>query len=137
MRMPITEQRSRAWEVFAQTWVDTSYSPKDQDAFAQKLNATELTVSELYRIALWEVCGAFSVFTTICFVTAGMALPDWDYPDDLARKKVETWVKRPWLLSLINPLWLIGYPLSVALTMSTMFQVFRKLKALRHYSHDT
>ena len=79
--------RQKAWEIFAQAWVDTSYDEAQLEAFARELAETGLSPRELRRIAYWEVCGAFATFSAAVLVSSGMALPDWYYPEDMARKK--------------------------------------------------
>ena len=123
MTQRFTQEQEQAWIVFAQTWVDTEYDAQDRSKFVETLRSTELPAPALRRICYWEVCGAFATFSTMTFLTAGMALPDWYYPEDLAREKISKWLSRPVILSLINPFWLIGYLLSVFLMRSTMGQV--------------
>lgn len=118
--MEVSTNRQKAWEVLAQTWVDTSYDAEQRESFARELAGTGFSARELRHIAYWEVSGAFATFSTAVFATAGMALPDWYYPEDAAREKVAAWVSRPIILSLLNPFWLLGYPLSVGIMRSTM-----------------
>jgi len=109
MRPPPTEQHQVVWEVFAQFWVDTWYDNEELDQFADQLAACGFSVRELERIAYREVCGAFAIFTLAVFASFGMALPDWFFPKDQARKVVARWLARPRLLSLLNPFWIAGY----------------------------
>ena len=109
MRAPPTEQRQVVWEVLAQFWVDTSYGPEELDQFAHRLAECGFSMPELDRIATHEVCGAFAVFTLTVFASAGMALPDWHFPKDQARKLVAEWVARLRLMSYLNPFWIAGY----------------------------
>ena len=118
--MEVSPSRQKAWEVLAQTWLDTSYDAEHREAFAQALAETGLSPRDLRRIAFWDVCGAFATFSTAVFASAGMALPDWYYPDEAAREKVAKWLARPVFLSLVNPVWLVGYPLSVGIMLFTM-----------------
>jgi hypothetical protein len=115
--------QKQAWSVFAQTWVDTSYDAEDQDRFARDLASTGLSPREIRHIAYWQVCGAFATFSTVVLFTAGMALPDWFYPDDAAQEKVARWLEQPLVLSLLNPFWLAGYVLSVVLLWGTLGSV--------------
>ena len=121
--MEVSASRQKAWEVLAQTWVDTSYDADQRESFARELAETGLSARELRRIAYWEVSGAFATFSTAVLATAGMALPDWYYPEEAAREKVAAWMTRPLILSLINPFWLLGYLLSVGIMRSTMGSV--------------
>jgi hypothetical protein len=104
-----TEERQVVWEVLAQTWVDTWYEAGELDEFAERLAGCGFSLHELDRIAHHEVCGAFAIFTLAVFASAGMALPDWHFPNDQARKVVAAWLSRPRLLSLLNPFWVLGY----------------------------
>ncbi len=121
--MKTSTGRERAWEILAQTWADTSYDEIEKAAFAKGLAETGLSRRELNRIAYWEVCGAFATFSTTVFATAGMALPDYCFPKDVARESVTDWISRPLVFSLINPLWLLGYLLSLYLMRATMGSV--------------
>jgi hypothetical protein len=105
----LTEERQVVWEVLAQFWVDTWYDAGQLDQFADRLAASGFSIHELDRIAYREVCGAFATFTLATFFTAGMALPDWYFPEEAARRKVSSWLARPRIISFINPLWVGGY----------------------------
>lgn len=105
----MTEQRQIVWDVIAQFWVDTWYDAKQLEAFAERLAGCGFTLRELDRIARWEVCGAFATFTLAVFLSLGMVLPDFFFPEEEARSKVATWLARPLVLSLLNPFWIAGY----------------------------
>jgi hypothetical protein len=109
MRDSPTEERQVVWEVLAQFWVDTSYDASQLDEFADRLARCGFSIGELDRIAHREVCGAFAIFTLTVFASAGMALPDWYFAEDQARKKVAAWLSRPRLASFLNPWWVVGY----------------------------
>lgn len=106
--------------MLAQAWVDTSYDEAQLAVFRAQLAATGLSSRQLQYIAYREVCGAFALFTLAVYASAGMALPDWFYPEEDARQKVAAWLARPRLLSLLNPCWLLGYLLAIGLMRSTM-----------------
>lgn len=46
----------------------------------------------------------------------GITLPDWHFPEP--KQKVARWLHRPLLVSLINPLWLVGYALSCVIVVN-------------------
>ncbi len=104
-----TEERQIVWEVLAQFWVDTWYDAEQLDQFADRLARCGFSIPELDRIAHREVCGAFAIFTLAVFASAGMALPDWSFPKEQARKNVAAWLSRPRVLSFLNPFWVVGY----------------------------
>jgi hypothetical protein len=104
-----TEQRQVVWEILAQYWVDTWYDDEQLDRFADQLAACGLSLRVLDRIAYREVCGAFATFTLAAFLSFGMALPDYFYPEEEARRKVSSWLARPRLISILNPFWVIAY----------------------------
>src|SRR5262245_24098202 len=130
MSAPVSqmEPRAIAWAVLAQYWVDTWYDDDQLEAFASRLRQTGLTLRELDLIARRDVCGAFATFTLGVFVSAGMALPDWYYPEDEAQKKVSTWLARPRLLSWLNPFWLIGYCMALAFLGASWSTLRTKVK---------
>ncbi len=97
------------WGILAQFWVDTWYDAGQLEGFADQIVRCGVSIRELDRIAYREVCGAFATFTLVVLLSMGMALPDWLFPEDVARKKVSRWLARPLLLSLINPFWVVGY----------------------------
>lgn len=109
MSASATEERQVVWEVLAQFWVDTWYDAGELDQFADRLARCGFSIRELDRIAHYEVCGAFATFTLAVFASAGMALPDWYFPEREARQKVASWLSRPRILSLLNPFWIAGY----------------------------
>ena len=115
--------RQIAWGVLAQVWVDTSYDAAELAAFRAQLAATGLSSRELQHIAYREVCGAFALFTLAVYASAGMALPDWYYPEDDARQRVAAWLAQPRLRSLLNPFWWLGYLLAIGLMRSTLHSV--------------
>lgn len=96
------------WEVLAQCWVDTEYDAADLDAFAARLRGTGMGIEQIERVVFDEVCGAFALDTLGVYLSAGMALDPWFFPEDEARRKVQDWLDRPRWHSWINPFWWIG-----------------------------
>ncbi len=92
----------------AQFWVDTWYDDEELDRFADRLAPCGFSLEELDQIVFREVCGAFALFTVGVFLSFGMALPDWYYPEEEARQKVADWLERPRIYSLLNPFWVAG-----------------------------
>lgn len=127
--------RQIVWEVLAQFWVDTWYDAEELDAFADRLVQSNLTLSELDRIVYREVCGAFATFSLSVFFSAGMALPDWYYPEDEAREKVASWLARPKIVSFMNPFWIIGYFVARSFVQSSWFDL-RARVARRLAAHE-
>ena len=120
-------KKREAWAVLAQVWVDTDYDDAQMEAFRQQLLATGLPGSEIRRIAYHEVCGAFALFTLGVLATAGMALPDWYYPEELAQEKVAQWLARPLALLVLNPFWVAGYVIARWFMRSTLGGVLSEL----------
>jgi len=106
---PATEERQVVWEVLAQFWVDTWYDDAQLDRFADRLAGCGFSLAELDRIAYREVCGAFARLTLATFLSAGMALPDWFFPEQEARRKVSSWLARPLAFSVLDPTWIAGF----------------------------
>ncbi len=104
-----TREREVVWVTLAQFWVDTEYDSAELDRLAARIAACGFSTAELERIAFEEVCGAFAADTLFIPFGGWMAMPFHDYPEPEARTKVGRFVRRPRLLSWINPLWWIGY----------------------------
>jgi hypothetical protein len=109
MNAPPPEERQVVWGVLAQFWVDTWYDAEQLDRFADRLATCGYSIRELDRIASHEVCGAIAIFTLAVFASAGMALHDWFFPEEQARKVVSAWLARPRWQSFLNPFWVAGY----------------------------
>jgi hypothetical protein len=105
----LAEPRAIVWGVLAQFWVDTWYDSEQLDAFAERIAACDLSLQELDAIVRWDVCGGFAGFSLAVVATAGMALPDWYYPEEEAIVKIRHWLSRPKISSLLNPFWIAGY----------------------------
>ncbi|ODU46327.1 hypothetical protein [uncultured Aquimonas sp.] len=105
---PAPSPNAIVWEVLAQCWVDTEYDADQMDAFAEKLRGTGLGVEEIERIVLDEVCGAFALDTIAVYLSFGMGLDPWFFPEDEARRKVAEWLARPRWTSWLNPFWWLG-----------------------------
>lgn len=97
------------WEVLAQCWVDTEYDAAELDAFAARLHATGMDVEQIERIVFDEVCGAFALDTLGVYLSFGMALDPWFFPEDEARRKVAAWLGRPRWHAWVNPFWWLGW----------------------------
>lgn len=131
--MPASDHAAHAevWAVLAQYWVDTWYDDGQLNDFALRLSRTDLTLDEMDTVAKREVCGAFATFTFAVFASAGMALPDWYYPEDEAIRKVSEWRSRPRLVSWLNPFWIVGYIMALGYLWKSWPRLRAKVEALR------
>lgn len=96
------------WEVLAQCWVDTECDAGELDALAARLWGTGLGVEQIERIVFDEVCGAFALDTLAVYLSFGMALDPWFFPEDEARRKVQEWLDLPRWTFWLNPFWWLG-----------------------------
>lgn len=129
-----TADRELVWETLAQVWVDSEYDSAELDLFAAQLAGTRFNLRELDQIAYREVCGAFACDTLLMLLTAGMAMDDWFYPEETARRKVSTWLSRPLLCSWCNPVWIVGYALARWFLGRVWFDLRRKVLIAREGS---
>ena len=102
--------REKIWEAMSYVWTEIGLDDKDFHRFGGEISAQPHDIPAFNRAVFWDTCGAFAVQTVFAILLMGITLPDWDYPE--AKQKVSRWLRRPLFLSLLNPLWLVGYPLS-------------------------
>ena len=76
--------------------------------FATQLAVLPFSLERMEHIARREVCGGFAILSLAMFFSAGMGLPDGDYPLADARARVQRFVDRP-LLGFLNPFWWLGF----------------------------
>jgi len=98
--------------------------PHEYGKYATEIGASRRELGAFDRECLAVVCGAFAIHTVIALLSMGMYLSDWGYNDEYVIRKVSTWQSRPLLISLLNPLWLVGFPSSVLFALGT----WRKLR---------
>lgn len=104
--------KEQVWLAMSYSWSEIGLNSREYGVFAEKIAAKPDEIGEIRKVVFWEVCGAFAVFTIFALLTMGMVLPDWGFKDEYTLEKVSRWMRRPLLLSLLNPLWLVGYPLA-------------------------
>ncbi len=115
--------REKVWEAMSYVWTEIGLDEKEFQRFGSEISAQSKDMSEFNRAVFWETCGAFAIETAFAFLLMGTTLPDWHFPE--AEQKVARWLQRPLLLSLINPLWLVGYPVSCLMAFNYWLQLRR------------
>ena len=115
--------REKIWEAMSYVWTEIGLDDKDFQRFGGEIAAQPQDMPAFNRAVFWDTCGAFAVETVFAFLLMGMTLPDWYFPE--AEQKVARWLRRPLLLSLINPLWLVGYPISCIMAINYWLQLRR------------
>ena len=115
--------REKIWEAMSYAWTEIGLDDKDFQRFGYEISAQPEDMPEFNRAVFWETCGAFAVETTFALLLLGMTLPDWYFPE--AEKKVSCWLRRPLILSLVNPLWIVGYPISCLMAFKYWVQLRR------------
>ncbi|HET6807371.1 MAG TPA: hypothetical protein VFH59_18200 [Frateuria sp.] len=102
--------REKVWEAMSYAWTEVGLDPAGFRQFARDAELSPQDQPALFHVVFWQVCGAFAVETSLALMLMGVTLPDWFFPEPA--EKVARWLKRPLPYSLLNPLWLVGYPLS-------------------------
>ena len=100
-------------------WSEVGLEPHEYGKYASEIGASHRELGAFDRECLVVVCGAFAIHTVIALLSMGMSLSDWGYNDEYVIRKVSTWQSRPLLTSVLNPLWLVGFPLSVLFALGT------------------
>ena len=104
----VSTREETVCEVFAQFWVDTWYDDSQLAEFARILDRTELPDRSIARIVKRDVCGGLAYETLTAFLSVGMAMPDWFFPEDEARRMVTSFRRRR-VWCYLNPVWWVGY----------------------------
>ena len=118
MPSPISNERHIVWEVLAQFWADTYDDSRELQSFAAELAGSGLSLREIDY-------GAYRF---------GMFTYDFTFPRDKAREKVARWLSRPLVVSLVNPIWLIGYAAAVGYLSLSWLPLRRRVTRLRRAS---
>jgi hypothetical protein len=100
-------------------WSEVGLEPDEYGKYASQIGASHRELGAFDRECLAVVCGAFSMHTVIALLSMGVSLSDWGYNDEYVIRKVSIWQSRPLLISLLNPIWLVGFPLSVLFALGT------------------
>ena len=119
--------REKVWEVASYAWTEIGLRQEDFVRFAGEAQLSLGSDRALAHAVFWQVCGAFAIETVLALLLMGITLPDWFFPEP--EQKVARWLRRPLLLSLLNPLWLVGYPLSCLLVFSYWYRLRRESAA--------
>lgn len=115
--------REKIWEAMSYVWTEIGLDDNDFRRFGGEIAAEHQDMSAFNRAVFWDTCGAFAVETVFALLLMGMALPDWYFPEPT--RKIDRWLRRPLVFSLINPLWLIGYPASCIIAASYRLRLRR------------
>ncbi|NYZ63424.1 hypothetical protein [Luteimonas deserti] len=119
--------REKVWEATSYAWTEIGLDSDDFARFAREAQLSPEERPALAHAVFWQVCGAFALETVFALLLMGVTLPDWFFPDP--QQKVARWLRRPLLLSLLNPLWLVGYPLSCLFAFRYWYRL-RKASAM-------
>jgi hypothetical protein len=115
--------REKIWEAMSYVWTEIGLDGNDLRRFAGEISAQPHDMHAFNRAVFWDTCGAFAIETLFAFLLMGTTLPDWYFPG--AQQKVARWLRRPLLLSLLNPLWLAGYPVACLMAVRYWLQLRR------------
>ncbi len=110
--------REYVWMAMSYAWTEIGIVGSEYEDYAHKIAAHESEMGEFKRAVFFEIIPAFAVDTIFAFTFIGINLPDWSFDSDYLNNKVNKWLKRPLVLSLLNPIWLIGYPLAIIISFA-------------------
>ncbi|MGN2245902.1 hypothetical protein ACFWZ3_04325 [Frateuria sp. GZRR35] len=120
--------REKIWEAMSYAWTEVGLDAAGFQRFARDADLSAHDPRALFHAVFWQVCGAFAVETAWALMLMGVTLPDWFFPEP--EKKVSRWLARPLSYSVLNPLWLMGYPLSCLLVASYWHRLRKASAAL-------
>lgn len=120
--------REKVWEAISYAWTEVGLDRGGFRRFAQDAGISPGDRRALLHAVFWQVCGVFAIETSLALIPMGITLPDWFFPEP--EQKVTRWLARPLLRSVLNPLWLVGYPLSCLLVDSYRYRLRQASAAL-------
>lgn len=121
-------QREQVWLAASFSWSESGLEDSEYRNYAKSIGALPGESRAVAFVVFWEVCGAFAVFTVGALLSMGAALPDWGFKDEYVLHKVSAWRNRSLVLSLINPLWVVGYPLACVMAFGGWLKLNRNMR---------
>jgi hypothetical protein len=102
------------WEILSYSWTEIGI---DESMCARMARDADITIADLPqidRIFFRDVCAAFAVQSFLVFpLMLWMLMPDWGFDDVWLAEKMEHWYARPYWSHMLNPIRLVGYPVSI------------------------
>lgn len=117
------ELHYQVWDVISMTWTEIGLVDSDYPALAKSIKHIEPDWNKVNHIILYDVCASFAIDTILIF-PFWMLMPDWGYDEDYLKQRITKWHTKPKWFWFLNPIRIIGYPLSLLMS----YGVRHKLK---------
>lgn len=111
------------WNAISMTWTEIGLDDSEYPEIAKTIKKIEPSWDKINDIIVNDVCASFAV-DTILVIPFWMMMPDWGYSEKYLLKRIEKWQSKPRWFWFLNPIRIIGYPISLLISYS----VRRKLK---------
>ena len=124
------------WDAVSMAWTEVGLDSDEYTLIASSLKENYPNWKEIDKVILGDVCWSFSVESTVLLLALipfiglfiSSPFPDWGYEEEYLRKRIKNWNNKSLIIKLINPLRIIGYPISLIF----MYGLRSKLKRAYH-----
>lgn len=113
----------KVWDTISMEWTEIGLDDSDYPKIAESIKRIEPNWKVVNRIIVGDVCASFAV-DSILVIPCWMMMPDWGYEEDYLKKRILKWNSKPRWFWFLNPIRIVGYPVSILLSSG----VRRKLK---------
>lgn len=125
--------RYYVWEIISYAWTEIGIQDDECRKLVEEGGITSADLPEIDRMYLRDVCASFAFETFLVFpLFLWMLMPDWGFEESYLRKRMERWYSKPYWIHLLNPLRLLGYPLSLLFALKYRSMLRRAVHAKAH-----
>lgn len=110
--------RKRLWLTISYAWSEIGLEDDEFSNHAEMIKALPKDMENFRKEYYFIILPALSTETICALVSMGMSLPDWGFRDGYVIGKISKWHNRPVIKKILNPIWMIGYPLSLLMSLS-------------------
>ncbi len=121
--MSIMDLDFKVWEAISYAWTEIGLGDDEYPDIAKSIRDIEPNWEKVNSIILRDVCSSFAV-DSILVIPFWMMMPDWSYDEGYITQRIRRWKSRPYWLHFINPIRILGYPISLFFS----YGVRKKLK---------
>jgi len=117
------ELEYKIWDTISMAWTEIGLDDSEYLQIAESIKRIEPSWSAVNKIIIGDVCASFAI-DSILVIPFWMMMPDWGYEESYLKKRILKWYSKPRWFWFLNPIRVVGYPVSILMS----FGVRRKLK---------
>jgi hypothetical protein len=114
------------WDAVSMAWTEIGLEDTEYPKIAKKIKETHSNWEEVDLIIKKDVCGSFAFDTFLIFpCMLWMIMPDWGYDSDYLKERMAKWYSKPYYKHFLNPMRVLGYPMSLLMSASVRSELKR------------